>query len=73
MTIAKLAQRLRGLKNRRHWSWERLCREMHRVMDSEGPSHTTLFRYATGRVKKPNVLVVRWVEEAREKLEEEHV
>jgi len=64
MTIAKLAQRLRGLKTRRKWSWERLCREMHRVMEEEGPSHTTLFRYASGRVKKPNVLVVRWVERA---------
>jgi len=71
MTIAKLAQRLRGLKTRRKWSWERLCREMHRVMEEEGPSHTTLFRYATGRVSKPNVLVVRWVEVAREKLEKE--
>ena len=69
MTIAKLAQKLRGLKTRRKWSWERLCREMHKVMDSGGPSHTTLFRYASGRVKKPNALVMRWVERARERLE----
>jgi len=73
MTIAKLAQRLRGLKTRRKWSWERLCREMHRVMDSEGPSHTTLFRYATGRVSKPNVLVVMWVQLAIELLLDEEV
>jgi len=71
MTIAKLAHRLRGLKTRRKWSWERLCREMHRVMESEGPSHTTLFRYATGRVSKPNVVVVKWVERARELLDGE--
>jgi len=70
MTPSKLAQRLRGLKNRRKWSWERLCREMHTVMDNEGPSHTTLFRYASGRVKKPNILVQRWVERARELLDD---
>jgi len=71
MTIAKLAQKLRGLKSRRKWSWERLCREMHRVMESEGPSHTTLFRYARGGIKKPNVLVQKWIEEAGELLERE--
>ena len=41
-----------------------MCREFHRVMAYEGPSHTTLFRYATGRVKQPNVLVERYVQQA---------
>ena len=62
---------LRRLKKRTKWSWERMCREMHRVMETEGPSHTTLFRYATGKIKKPNPLTARWVDEATDKLVEE--
>ncbi len=41
-----------------------MCREFHRVMGEEGPSHTTLFRYATGRVRRRNVLTERYVKEA---------
>jgi len=37
-------------------------------MGEEGPSHTTLFRYASGRIKRPNVLVERYVQQAMEKL-----
>jgi hypothetical protein len=37
-------------------------------MGHEGPSHTTLFRYASGRVKQPNVIAERYVREALEKL-----
>jgi len=46
------------------WSWERLCREFHRVMGHEGPSHTTLFRYAKGKGKRPHVVIERYVKEA---------
>lgn len=63
--------RLLALKKRTGWSWERLCREMHRVMGVEGPSHTTLFRYADGRVARPNKLTQAWVKEAMKKLREE--
>ena len=64
----KLTKKLLGLKRRTSWSWERMCREMHRVMTHEGPSHTTLFRYASGRVKRPHVLVERYVQQAIQKV-----
>ncbi len=45
-----------------------VCREIHRVMGEEGPSHTTLFRYATGKVKRPNVVTEQYVREAIHKV-----
>ena len=45
-----------------------MCREFHRVMGVEGPSHTTLFRYATGKAKRRNVLTERYVREAIHKV-----
>jgi len=45
-----------------------MCREMHRVMGEEGPTHTTLFRYASGNVKRPNVITERYVQQALDKL-----
>ncbi len=63
-----LSKQLLRLKAKTSWSWERVCRELHRVMGEEGPSHTTLFRYASGRVKRPNVVTERYVREAIHKL-----
>jgi len=63
-----LSKQLLRLKKKTSWSWERMCREMHRVMGEEGPSHTTLFRYASGRVKRPHVVVERYVQQAIHKL-----
>lgn len=63
--------RLLALKKRTGWSWERMCREMHRVTGEEGPSHTTLFRYADGRVRRYNKLTERWIKAAMKKLREE--
>ncbi len=63
-----LSKELLSLKKKTYWSWERMCRELHRVMGEEGPSHTTLFRYASGRVKRPNVLVERYVQQAIDKV-----
>jgi len=63
-----LPKQLLSLKKKTSWSWERMCREIHRVMGEEGPSHTTLFRYASGKTKRPNVLVRRYVQQAIEKL-----
>jgi len=63
-----LSKQLLSLKKKTSWSWERMCREFHRVMAHEGPSHTTLFRYASGRVKRPNVLVEQYVREAIDKV-----
>ncbi len=63
-----LSEQLLSLKAKTSWSWERMCREIHRVMGEEGPSHTTLFRYASGRVKRPHVLTERYVQQAIQKL-----
>ncbi len=63
-----LPRQLLGLKAKTSWSWERVCRELHRVKGEEGPSHTTLFRYATRKVKRPNVLTERYVQQAIHKL-----
>ncbi len=68
MREATLSKQLLRLKKQTSWSWERLCREFHRVMGYEGPSHTTLFRYATGKVKRPNVVTEHYVREAIHKL-----
>ena len=64
----KLSKELLSLKKKTSWSWERMCREMHRVMGEEGPSHTTLFRYASGKTKRPHVLTERYVQQAIQKL-----
>ena len=63
-----LTKQLLRLRKKTSWSWERMCREIHRVMGEEGPSHTTLFRYASGRVKRRNVLTERYVREAIHKV-----
>jgi len=63
-----LPKQLLSLKAKTSWSWERMCREFHRVMAHEGPSHTTLDRYASGRVKRPNVVTEHYVREAIDKL-----
>jgi hypothetical protein len=63
-----LSKELLSLRAKTSWSWERMCREFHRVMGYEGPSHATLFRYASGQVKRPNVLTERYVQQAIEKV-----
>jgi len=63
-----LPKQLLSLKKQTSWSWERMCREFHRVMAHEGPSHTTLYRYASGKTKRPNVLVEQYVRQAFDKL-----
>ncbi len=63
-----LSKKLLSLRKKTSWSWEKMCREFHRVMGEEGPSHTTLFRYASGRVKRPNVLVEQYVQQAIDKV-----
>ncbi len=63
-----LPKQLLSLKAKTSWSWERMCREMHRVMGEEGPSHTTLFRYAKGKGKRPHVVIERYVREAIDKI-----
>jgi len=63
-----LPKKLLSLKKQSSWSWERMCHEFHRVMGHEGPSYTTLFRYAKGKGKRPHVLVERYVQQAIEKV-----
>ena len=69
----KITKRLLKLQKRTKWSWERMCREMHRVNGEEGPSHTTLFRYANKRIARPNKLTLRWIESAIDGIEAELV
>ena len=59
------------LKKKTGWSWERMCREIHRVMGEEGPSHTTLFRYATRKIKRPNKLTERYISEGIDAIKKE--
>ena len=63
-----LSKELLSLRAKTSWSWERICHEFHRVMGHEGPSHTTLFRYATGKTKQPNVIAERYVQQAIHKV-----
>jgi len=63
-----LPKQLLRLRKKTSWSWERMCREFHRVMGHEGPSVTTLFRYASGKVKRPSVIAERYVRKALDKL-----
>ncbi len=63
-----LSKQLLSLKAKTSWSWERLCREFHCVMGHEGPSHATLYRYASGKVKQPNVVTERFVRQAIAKI-----
>ncbi len=67
MREATLSKKLLSLRKKTSWSWERMCREFHRVMRQEGPTHTTLFRYSSG-VKRPNVLAERYVQQAIQKV-----
>ncbi len=63
-----LSKQLLSLRKKTSWSWGRMCREFHRVMAHEGPTHTTLFRYARGNVKRPNVIAERYVQQAIDKV-----
>ncbi len=63
-----LSKQLLYLKKKTSWSWERMCREFHRVMGYEGLTPTTLFRYASRQTKRPNVITERYVEQAIHKL-----
>ena len=44
-----------------------MCREFHRVMGEEGPSHTTLLRYSIGAQRR-HVVTERYVREAIHKV-----
>jgi len=50
-----------------------MCREMHRVNGAEGPSHTTLYRYAAQKVARPNKLTLRYIERGIDGIEAELV
>jgi len=69
---ATLPKQLLSLKKKTSWSWERMCREFHRVMAHEGPSHTTLYRYAKGKGnRRPHAVTERYVREAIQKVNAE--
>ena len=64
MSEETLRKQLLRLKKTTSWSWEKMVHEFHQVMGHKGPSHTTLFRYASGNVKRPNVVTERYVRQA---------
>ncbi len=66
--MKKLSEQLLRLRAKTSWSWEQICREFYRVMGHEGPSHTTLYRYANRKVKQPNVITERYVLNAIQKV-----
>lgn len=68
MTRQATALKLNRLKRKTKWSWERMCREIHRVMGEEGPSHTTLFRYASRKIRRPNKLTEKYIIEGVDKV-----
>ncbi len=68
VTEKTLSKQLLNLRAKTSWSWARMYREFYRVMGHEGPSHTTLYRYASGNVKRPNVIAERYVREAIRKI-----
>ncbi len=59
-----LSKELLTLKAKTSWSWERMAREFHRVMGHEGPAYATLHRYASGKIKRPYVVMERYVQQA---------
>ncbi len=64
-----LSKQLLRLKKKTSWSWERMRREVHRVMGNQGPSHATLFRYAKGkRNERPYAVTERYLLQAIEKV-----
>jgi PAS domain S-box-containing protein len=63
-----LSKQLLNLKEKTSWSWERMCQEFHRLMGAQGPSHTTLIRYALENVKRRNVVTEQYVREAIDKV-----
>jgi hypothetical protein len=63
-----LRQELLDLKQKTTWSWETMARELERMMTVRGPSGSTLRRYATGGVQRPNLIVEHYVREALKKV-----
>ena len=50
-----------------------MCRQFHQVMGKAGPSNTTLFRYASNKVKRSNPVVEKYAQDAIHKIEIELV
>jgi len=60
----KLRADLLRLKKKKGWSWERMCREFHRVIGYEGVVHTTLWRVSKARGKpQHHNLAMRFIRE----------
>ena len=68
-----ISKQLLSLKDKPSWSLEGKGREFFRVMGEEGPSHTTLLRYASGKVKRRNAVTERYVREAIHRVKAEFI
>lgn len=70
MKHKSIMHRLNALKKKTGWSWEKMAREIHRLNDCDGITHTTLFRLAKNR-SKPQPLTEKYIVEGLDKLEKE--
>ena len=70
MKRKSIMTRLNALKKKTGWSWEKMAREIHRLNDCDGITHTTLFRLATKK-NKPQPLTEKYIVEGLDKLEKE--
>ena len=67
---SQTAKKLSKLRTKTGWSWEKMAREFARVMQADGPTHTTLFRVASGTTI-PQTLTCNYVLKAIEALKKE--
>ena len=70
MKRKSLMNRLNTLKKKTNWSWEKMAREVNRVMECDGVTQTTLFRHGNDK-NKPQVLTEKYILEGLDKLEKE--
>ncbi len=71
MKRKSIMHRINALKKKTKWSWEKMAREMNRVMKCDGPTHTTLYRIGNKKNKKAQPLTEKYIVEGLDKLEKE--
>jgi len=60
------------MKKKTGWSWEKMCREFHRVVGHEGVSHTTLWRVSKQRGKpRGHSLAMRFIRQGIDAIKKE--
>jgi len=67
----EVRQDLLRLKKKTGWSWERMCREFHRVIGYEGVVHTTLWRVSKSGKPRFNPLTIRFIRKGIDEIKKE--